>query len=333
MNMSSQNTTKYDIDDINNIAEEKKLFLSLIAHRSHKTLVNQRFAVLSNNLKDIKMSIQEEALSSESKEILLNKLLLLSPKKTGIFLEVFNKSKNELLDSEGIHYDALLPNNEKVEIKTSRVLITETSGTSANLYEQLISEHRNFAPFSQIFTGDYGCNIQQVKTTEFDHLNYCLFFKDVIVEFRMTKDDIKNSLISEKIQGINNFVSSHKYGKEYENYISELTSSWDSVTNFRTFHKNHVDDFKHIALETPELIDYIIQSDIISEIYKKSKLGYSDKQHKGNQGEGQFHITKDNILHHLLNNFVCSYNYFDFMSVLQGKLVDDTKQKPKLCKK
>lgn len=39
------------------------------------------------------------------------------------------------------------------------------------------------------------------------------------------------------------------------------------------------------------------------------KLNYSDKQHKGNKGEGQFHITQKNYLYHKKNYYVESISY------------------------
>lgn len=35
-----------------------------------------------------------------------------------------------------------------------------------------------------------------------------------------------------------------------------------------------------------------------------SCLGYSDKQHKGNEGEGQFHLNHSSIRYHMKNHFV-----------------------------
>ena len=35
-----------------------------------------------------------------------------------------------------------------------------------------------------------------------------------------------------------------------------------------------------------------------------SCIGYSDKQHKGNKGEGQFHLNRRSIDHHMENHFI-----------------------------
>lgn len=55
-------------------------------------------------------------------------------------------------------------------------------------------------------------------------------------------------------------------------------------------------------------------SDVI-EIYKMDSKevlscpGYSDKQHRGNEGEGQFHLNQDNIDYHRKNHQVMTINY------------------------
>lgn len=43
--------------------------------------------------------------------------------------------------------------------------------------------------------------------------------------------------------------------------------------------------------------------------------GYSDKQHKGNTGEGQFHIKNDNYKQHLKNNLVQWLSYDELIDL------------------
>lgn len=44
-------------------------------------------------------------------------------------------------------------------------------------------------------------------------------------------------------------------------------------------------------------------------------LGYSDKQHKGNEGEGQFHLNQASIKYHMDNNFVQWLTYEELFSL------------------
>ncbi len=56
---------------------------------------------------------------------------------------------------------------------------------------------------------------------------------------------------------------------------------------------------------------FMIQS---GEIVKE--MGYSDKQHKGNQGEGQFHINNRNLDWHLANKMIAKITWKDFYMAL-----------------
>ena len=61
------------------------------------------------------------------------------------------------------------------------------------------------------------------------------------------------------------------------------------------------------------------------EIFKMNKddvtscHGYSDKQHRGNEGEGQFHINQDNIEYHRENHKVKDLSYKEFYDLLNKK--------------
>ncbi|MBC6444698.1 MAG: hypothetical protein GDA50_04590 [Alphaproteobacteria bacterium GM202ARS2] len=52
------------------------------------------------------------------------------------------------------------------------------------------------------------------------------------------------------------------------------------------------------------------------DIKKDTMIGYSDKQHRGNYGEGQFHITQKNYQHHKDNYFIQSMTYADIKAIL-----------------
>ena len=48
-----------------------------------------------------------------------------------------------------------------------------------------------------------------------------------------------------------------------------------------------------------------------------STIGYADKQHKGNVGEGQFHITEKNLQSHLERFYVQTLNYEQLLGLLK----------------
>lgn len=47
-----------------------------------------------------------------------------------------------------------------------------------------------------------------------------------------------------------------------------------------------------------------------------SNMNYSDKQHKGNVGEGQFHITPKTLPYHLENHHFVTLSYIDLLQIL-----------------
>lgn len=258
-------------------------------------LLKDNQTILQEKIKHINEVISSEKLAAAEQEKILAKLISLSPKKTGTFLEIFNSSTNTLTKRVNQYHDATAENGNRVEIKGSRLLITEQSGESENLYEQLLNEKRVFASFSQILTHDYDCNIQQVKPGEFDDLHYCLFLKDVILEFQISSADI-----------CNNFEEAMLYLREHISLITD------------TDNKTALELIKKLTqLSAEQLVDFNSRSDIIHQLHRKIKLGYSDKQHKGNVGEGQFHINSTNIGYHLIHHFIKAHTYNEFISVLK----------------
>lgn len=56
-----------------------------------------------------------------------------------------------------------------------------------------------------------------------------------------------------------------------------------------------------------------------SQIKDDEKVRYSDKQHRGNTGEGQFHVNNTNIKHHLDNYLIETITYEDVYNKLNKK--------------
>lgn len=50
-----------------------------------------------------------------------------------------------------------------------------------------------------------------------------------------------------------------------------------------------------------------------------SCFGYSDRQHKGNEGEGQFHLNRNSIDYHMQNHFVQWLTYEELYDLLSPK--------------
>lgn len=123
--------------------------------------------------------------------------------------------------SKSLAFDKKDSSGNKIEVKFSRVLKENDEPIKK---ENIISEAKAANLLSRMMKSSdisaFDCNIQQVKTKEFDILYYGLFFDDIIYIYKIKSDMVKNI------------------------------------------------------------------------------PGYSDKQHRGNVGEGQFHINNKNILEH-----------------------------------
>ncbi len=62
--------------------------------------------------------------------------------------------------------------------------------------------------------------------------------------------------------------------------------------------------------------DYIYIFCMTSDQVKKCK-GYSNKQHRGNKGEGQFHLNNDTIKYHIENHLVKKMNYRQLYNIFK----------------
>ncbi|MGF9741599.1 hypothetical protein ABEX38_29975 [Priestia megaterium] len=54
------------------------------------------------------------------------------------------------------------------------------------------------------------------------------------------------------------------------------------------------------------------------DITEDKKLNYSNKQHKGNIGEGQFHVKTSNLMYHMSKYHLMSLSYSDALKILGG---------------
>lgn len=143
--------------------------------------------------------------------------------------------------SHNLAYDLTDSEMNRIEVKFSTVMKKNKSTiTEQNVIQQILDstvEHR-IMDSHDIFTSKFDCNIQQVKTAEFDVLYYGLFFQDRIAIFK---------------------VDSH-------------------------------------------------------EVF--SLPNYSNKQHRGNEGEGQFHLNEKTIRYHLDNQLYRWVSYEELYELL-----------------
>lgn len=157
----------------------------------------------------------------------------------GELAQIMIKKKYGFANSDSKYYD-LLDGTKKIEVKFSRALRKEEAMNESNvleLCEKAAGTHRAIDS-SDAENVKFDCNIQQVKTKEFDVLYYGIFFDDHIEIFTAKASQIK-----------------------------------------------------HMP-------------------------NYSKKQHKGNRGEGQFHIKNTNIAYHRKHHLLTTITYEELFEVL-----------------
>lgn len=152
----------------------------------------------------------------------------LRTRRFGTVAEYMIKALVSVEMSGTLAYDLTDSDMNRIEVKFSTVMKKSRSTiTEQNVIQQILDstvEHR-MMDSHDIYTSKFDCNIQQVKTAEFDVLYYGLFFQDRIAIFKVDSHDVF------------------------------------SLPN------------------------------------------YSNKQHRGNEGEGQFHLNDKTIQYHLENQF------------------------------
>lgn len=170
-----------------------------------------------------------------------------STRRFGSIAELIIEKIFNLQKSRSIYYDRYdEKSNKRVEIKFSRALkLNESVITDKNIIDECKKANINnrLLMSDEIYGVNFDCNIQQVKTEDFDILYYGVFFLDRIAIFKMESNEIK--------------------------YCP----------------------------------------------------GFSNKQHKGNKGEGQFHLNHKTIKFHMKNNFDRWITYEDAVSLFSEKKI------------
>lgn len=265
---------------------------------------------LKNHIDIIRASIGQCATALDERLIIGNKILQLSPKKAGGFLEHFCRNIHTFSTPAAGDHDAV-NNDGAVEIKCSRVISSDHSDAD-NLLDEFLQNNRGLLNFDEAFTRAFDCNIQQVKPDCFQSLYYYLIFSDCIVSFRANKDAF--SINTKEVYGsvLRQLASDNLIDRKYVQFLTSKTPTTG---------------LKLLATEFPTT-SYVQQG--LEQCRKLTQLKYSDKQHRGNSGEGQFHITNKNLAYHLEENFVAAYNYSDFKRVLKSIAAKPKKSKAKL---
>ena len=125
-----------------------------------------------------------------------NGIFLAPSRATGeTYMEPIMRKYLNLSKVKGKKYDALDKDGKKVEIKSSKVLVTRVKYPS--LVERIMSESEEnvltrLIPFADCYVSEYDANFQNIKRDHFDKLLYILLFEDCIKIFKSKSEDIKN---------------------------------------------------------------------------------------------------------------------------------------------
>lgn len=164
-------------------------------------------------------------------------IFALRTRRFGTVAEIMIKYLYNMSESNDLAFDKYSETEGRVEVKFSTVMKeNDDKIRDTNVIDQC--KKANLANRAMVSADvdagvNFDCNIQQVKTNEFQVLYYGLFFADCIEIFEMTHDQV---------------------------------------------------------LEC---------------------LGYSNKQHRGNEGEGQFHLNQNTIRYHKEHYFKKKLSYED----------------------
>ena len=90
-------------------------------------------------------------------------------------------------------------------------------------------------------------------------------------------------------------------------------NKYDFDCNIQQIKTNYFDYLYYVLFFNDIIEIFKIKS---ADIIKDSNLNYSDKQHRGNIGEGQFHISNSNYAYHKKTYFFDKLNYKDLKKKL-----------------
>jgi hypothetical protein len=111
---------------------------------------------------------------------------------------------------------------------------------------------------------------------------------------KLNRDNIVETILSS--HNSNRFISFDNSSEiEWVSNIQQVKTELFETLWYCLFFEDYVSIFKITS----------------SKINEDKKVRYSDKQHRGNTGEGQFHINNNNIKHHLNNYLVTTISYND----------------------
>lgn len=149
--------------------------------------------------------------------------------------------------------------------------------------------------------------VQKVlDTSNSNVLNYDLVKDGKRIECKFSRCQEENKLKINKDTVLDAIYAESNRDVAFEEYS---TKNWDC--NIQQVKKTQFDLLVYGIFFSDCLVIFSITPDLID-----SSIGYSDKQHRGNTGEGQFHLTNKNLGYHLDNYLYKILTYKDIEECL-----------------
>lgn len=137
-------------------------------------------------------------------------------------------------------------------------------------------------------------------------LNYDLMKDGKRIECKFSRCQEENKIKINKDTVLNAIYAESSRDISFSEYSSK---SWDC--NIQQVKRTEFDTLFYGVFFSDCLVIFNIEPDQID-----SSIGYSDKQHRGNTGEGQFHLTNKNLGYHLDNFLYKTLTYKDIEECL-----------------
>lgn len=112
-----------------------------------------------------------------------------------------------------------------------------------------------------------------------------------------------------------NLTLAEKLLTESERNFVVLKSSDDFLCNIQQIKPHLFDSLIYGIFFDDIILLFKITSE---EILNDKKVGFVNKQHRGNEGEGQFHIKRSNLQYHIDNYLFTSLTYEDLKTLIEN---------------
>jgi hypothetical protein len=137
------------------------------------------------------------------------------------------------------------------------------------------------------------------------------------------KDEIKGSVVRKKSPldlengNIIEVLLNHETNR-FVNFADAKTIEWDS--NIQQVKPKLFNSLWYMLFFYDCVAIFKIDS---TQVTSDKEISYSTKQHRGNKGEGQFHVTEEKLQYHLDNYFVKTLTYREVYDKLDNKVISE----------